>query len=1060
METKIIKAVFGNQKSIVTIPRMQYDYGQVIDVVDISLPATFEARFSNQPTGESVRVIGENQQVAVPDKLLENAGFVWCYITVHDEVTDGRTMYTMRIPVKPASERTDAEPTPVQQDIITQAIAMVNTAVDTTSQKASEASDSADRAEQAADGIEAYVERAESAQQAAESARDIALEAKVSAQASAATASEKASEAINSATTASQSALTAETASESAQEYATASAVSASASAVSASQASEHASTAGSKATEASQKASEASQSASIASARAIEADTAAGASIDAKNDAVTAQTAAQTAKTQAESARDEAQECATRAETAAKSIDFGLDPVPTRGSNNAVSSGGVYSALVEIEADVSDIQTAISTEVKSKNLINPDALTVGRLLSSGITDTMSTYKTSDYILLDVGEYVFAREKLSDSSAMATGYSGYGFYDLNKTWVADSRVWGNWTAGTVLSFTVPEKCYIRVSGNKDYFTDDDKGLFILQSGTALDGYEPYHEPQREYSVVKKSDIEQTAGESKTKLMSQKAIKEFVEASAGGDLDEIAPYIVGKNKYNPAECNPQNGVAYNSSGEIITGANYAITGKMPVEAKTTYIFSATERAMQYTTICYFSGENGETFINRETINGSPFTTPENCSYIGINLFGRTHTEQDFTDAIAVAQLELGNIVTAYEPYSEKRMVSPSNILGGENIEALGEVTETQSQINLYDKNLAVDGKYLYGKTNTIQSSENYAYSGRIPVKPNRQYNISIDPTSPLKLSGVVFTFDANGNKLANASLSNYVYSYLLSFATGADVRFISFNMSKDAHTAQEFEDTINTLMLCYGTIRPLTYSEYNAESVIDVSKLSDAYVANRDCFSGKKWLATGTSITWYDGKVYSAGVHTGEICRGYVGRVSRRKHLLVTNEGISGSTLANVSESSLINRYTSLDWANTDIATIEYGVNDFGHAVEIGTAEDPAGTNTFAACLKTVIEYALAQNPSICLVICTEPDVRGNTANTGGHYLKEYTDVTLATAEQYRLPVCDWYYKSGINALNKGDSSTDKMTADGTHPNDKGHMRMGAMLNQVFDSLLC
>ena len=805
----------------------------------------------------------------------------------------------------------------------------------------------------------------------------------------------------------------------------------------------------------AAQKSTEASESASTASSKAEEAATSA--------------TMATNAKTNAESARDaaaqSASEAAASASQAAESArTLTIDATLTQ-SGQAADAKVVGDALAVADASLTAIQAEISTEVKSKNLIDPTAVTIGRLSSDGTTDTMSNYYTSDYIPLEAGKtYVFAREKAnSPGTAMITGYAGYGFYDTSKTWVANSRIWNNYTDSTnppIFTITPEADCYIRVCGNKDYFGTDSSGNFILQSGTALDGYEAYHEPQREYNAVKKSDIEQTAGESETKLMSQKAIKEFVEASAGGDLDEIAPYIVGKNKYNPAECNPQNGVAYNSSGEIITGANYAITGKMPVEAETIYIFSATERAMQYTTICYFSGENGETFINRETINGSPFTTPENCTYIGINIFGRTHTEEEFNEAIAVAQLELGNIATAYEPYSEKRMVSPSNIVGGDKIDAAAEITAKQSQINLYDKTLAVDGKYLYGKTNTIQSSENYAYSGRIPVKPNRQYNISIDPTSPLKLSGVVFTFDANGNKLANASLSNYVYSYLLSFSTGSDVRFISFNMSKDAHTAQEFEDTINTLMLCYGTLRPITYSAYNAASVIDVSKLSDAYVANRDCFSGKKWLATGTSITWYDGKTYSAGVHTGEICRGYVGRVSRRKGLLVTNEGISGSTLANVSESSLINRYTSLDWANTDIATIEYGVNDFGHAVEIGTAEDPAGTNTFAACLKTVIEYALAQNPAICLVICTEPDVRGDTANTDGHYLKEYTDVTLAIAEQYRLPVCDWYYKSGINALNKGDSSADKMTADGTHPNDKGHMRMGAMLNQVFDSLLC
>ena len=208
------------------------------------------------------------------------------------------------------------------------------------------------------------------------------------------------------------------------------------------------------------------------------------------------------------------------------------------------------------------------------------------------------------------------------------------------------------------------------------------------------------------------------------------------------------------------------------------------------------------------------------------------------------------------------------------------------------------------------------------------------------------------------------------------------------------------------------------------------------------------------------MATGTSITWYDSKTYEYGVNTGEICRGYVGNVARRKRLIVDNQGISGSTLGNKNSSSLINRYQSLDWANTDIATIEYGVNDLGNNIPVGTASDAAGTATFAACLKTIIEYALAQNPQICLVLCTEPDVRGTSTNSNNNTLKDYSDVTIEIAAQYRLPVCDWYYHSGINALNKGDQQKDWMTCDGTHPNDAGHMRMGAMLNQVFDSLIC
>lgn len=128
--------------------------------------------------------------------------------------------------------------------------------------------------------------------------------------------------------------------------------------------AAESAQTSAAHSADAQDSAEEARQSASIASARAIEADTAAGASIDAKNDAVTAQTAAQTAKTQAESARDEAQECATRAETAAESIDFGLDPVPTQDSTNAVSSGGVYEALHNTDTTLSQSGQAADAKV------------------------------------------------------------------------------------------------------------------------------------------------------------------------------------------------------------------------------------------------------------------------------------------------------------------------------------------------------------------------------------------------------------------------------------------------------------------------------------------------------------------------------------------------------------------------------------------------------------------------------------------------------------------------------------------------------------------------
>jgi hypothetical protein len=184
-ETKIIKAVFGAAKSIITQPRYRYDYGQILEVSGITLPESFEARFSNAPTGESVRVLGQNQRVAVPDDLMRTGKSVWCYITVHDAVTDGRTMYTIRIPIKEATERTDAEPTPVQQDIITQAIAVLNDAVTQTGQDV----ESADASAQAAQDAQTAAESARDAAQASETA---ASQSEINAAASASSASQSA----------------------------------------------------------------------------------------------------------------------------------------------------------------------------------------------------------------------------------------------------------------------------------------------------------------------------------------------------------------------------------------------------------------------------------------------------------------------------------------------------------------------------------------------------------------------------------------------------------------------------------------------------------------------------------------------------------------------------------------------------------------------------------------------------------------------------------------------------------------------------------------------------
>ena len=563
-------------------------------------------------------------------------------------------------------------------------------------------------------------------------------------------------------------------------------------------------------------------------------------------------------------------------------------------------------------------------------------------------------------------------------------------------------------------------------------------------------------------------FDSTPTENSTNPVTSGGVYSAIENSGGGEtteeLDKLAPVIKSKNLYDATACNPQNGYWYHmNTGVLVESANYAVSGKIPVDPNTEYIFSTNGIAKEKHVIC-FGGENGETFLKRFTTDNASFTTEPNTTFIGVNLFAMAHTTEQYESAIAVAQLEKGSVATDYVPYSETRKIPTSSLIDEDAVEGAINYTEKCSLINLYDKSLAVDGRYFNTSSHTfISGNANKGNTGFIPVKPNTQYNISCDKTLPIgELASYYQEWTADKTFIQHTQ-QPVALRHIGQIQTTENTAYITmdFNFGQ-AHTTEQFNALIDTVMLVEGMMRPLEYSPYNNEPVVNHAKIDIMRQLNADKFRGKKWLVTGTSVSYQDSKVYTEGVAEGELVRGYIGNVSRCKPMLIRNEGISGSTLADTTQdTALINRYQNLNMGSYDFITVEYGINDFGRNVPVGTENDSAGTSTFAACLKTIIEYALAQNPIVGLIICTEPDVRGTTVNQNGNTLKDYADVTLAIAKQYRLPVCDWFYHSGINHLTRGDgSSRYYFTQAGTHPSVYGHMRMGAMLNQVFDSLLC
>lgn len=164
----VTKAAFGGLREVATSPLWQYDYGQILQIDGLDLPQAFEVHFSNsRKSGETITQIGTDNQVTIPDMYLTSGADIYAFVFLHDGTDDGETEYVIKIPVRERPEPSDIEPTPEQQDAITEAIAALNTAVTQTGQDVISADASAQAAAQSADEAEDWAHAAEQSADAA-----------------------------------------------------------------------------------------------------------------------------------------------------------------------------------------------------------------------------------------------------------------------------------------------------------------------------------------------------------------------------------------------------------------------------------------------------------------------------------------------------------------------------------------------------------------------------------------------------------------------------------------------------------------------------------------------------------------------------------------------------------------------------------------------------------------------------------------------------------------------------------------------------------------------------
>lgn len=155
--SNILRVAFKHERRIESRPLYQYDYGQVLKFIDLELPYSYEVHFSNHEKGSSITQLGNENGVTIPDSLLTSGLPVYAWLYLHAGDADGETEYMVKIPVYKRAAITNDQPTPVQQDVITQAIAALASGVATATNSAAMAIASASEATAARDGARAYM---------------------------------------------------------------------------------------------------------------------------------------------------------------------------------------------------------------------------------------------------------------------------------------------------------------------------------------------------------------------------------------------------------------------------------------------------------------------------------------------------------------------------------------------------------------------------------------------------------------------------------------------------------------------------------------------------------------------------------------------------------------------------------------------------------------------------------------------------------------------------------------------------------------------------------------
>ncbi|KRE33292.1 SGNH/GDSL hydrolase family protein [Paenibacillus sp. Soil724D2] len=353
---------------------------------------------------------------------------------------------------------------------------------------------------------------------------------------------------------------------------------------------------------------------------------------------------------------------------------------------------------------------------------------------------------------------------------------------------------------------------------------------------------------------------------------------------------------------------------------------------------------------------------------------------------------------------------------------------SPIASGSNPTAVDRTTE-----NLYDKTRMVVGSSHNSSTGAVQASGNETHP--IPCKPGYNYTFAKGDGIATQYSfydaSDVFISGGSNTKAKAPANAAFLRVYIASTAVS------------------------NVLMVMESLFFYADYVPYTQKEIA----LQPVQGLYRSKWYEKTWWVLGDSIStgWGD------GLGTGNFYanKSYSYLLGRERRINVQNESVGGYTIGNVYDNKVVNMPPT---ANApDLITIMAGTNDHGFNLAIGAiTDDPASGTSFYARYRKTIEYLQARFPYTSIGLITpiqrNDTVNGNTANLAGFTLRQFCDAIVALGNYYSIPVLDWYTSLGFSPYIAAQKTNFYVSADGTHPNDYGHIKMAPKVGDFIEKL--